>query len=223
MSGNRNREPWSFTKVIVWISKSIKDLAASPTITSGAAVPTAVEPDGSFYLRTNGAVYTSMTSVWTAITNNSTALASVASGEGASLVGVEDAATIYTAADAEGCLAEVMAKTNLSVPVAVVVADPGDAGAIPVDASADISVSTASGAGETNTMAVPAALGLTIHIAMDVDDGFDRVITVASPVNQAGNTVLTFADAGDSIVLMSVKKGAVFGWVILVNDGVALS
>jgi len=39
-------------------------------------------------------------------------LASVANGEGASLVGIEDSATLYTATDVEAALAEVMVKAN---------------------------------------------------------------------------------------------------------------
>jgi hypothetical protein len=55
MATDRRREPWSFNKVIIWTSKLIKDLAASPSITSGSGAPSASEPKGSTYLRTGGA------------------------------------------------------------------------------------------------------------------------------------------------------------------------
>ena len=174
---DRRRETWSFTKLIIWTSQLIKDLAKSPTITGGAGVPSAAEPNGSFYLRTNGTTY------------NRTGAAWVASAP----------------------------------PQMVEVADPGDAAAIPVTASADIQMTTGAG-GETGTLADPTAVGLTLHLRLTVDGGGDRVITAASGVNAAGNTTLTFADAGDSLVLMSTRDGAAtYNWRVVANDGVALA
>jgi len=51
-------------KLTVWTSGEIKDLAASPTITSGTGAPSAAEADGSVYKRTNGATYTRVGGAW---------------------------------------------------------------------------------------------------------------------------------------------------------------
>lgn len=103
------------------------------------------------------------------------------------------------------------------------VADPGDAAAIPVTQDADIGMTTG-GAGETGTIADPARVGLTINLSLAADGGGDRVITAASALNKAGNTVMTFADVGDMATLYSVRDGASsYAWRLVMNDGVVLS
>ena len=62
----------AFRKVVIWTSANAEDVATSPTITSGSGAPTAVEPNGSIYLRTNAtnaddAIYAMIGSSWTAI------------------------------------------------------------------------------------------------------------------------------------------------------------
>ncbi len=157
-------------KLIPLISTDTADRATSPTITSGTAVPTAAEPNGSIYLKTDGGLYKRQGSAWELvadITDVSEAaiddagtyyttdtidgafdalgvqvggdtdatynfaeanvcadndavyaalnkldlkfgdLASVANGEGASLVAVEDAGTYWTGTDAEAVLDEI--------------------------------------------------------------------------------------------------------------------
>lgn len=42
-------------KITVWTSGAEADVAASPTVTTGTGAPTASEPSGSLYLRTDGA------------------------------------------------------------------------------------------------------------------------------------------------------------------------
>ena len=54
-------------------------------------------------------------------------------------------------------------------------------------------------------------------------DGGDCVVTAASPVNQTGNTIMTFADVGDHLRLASIEDGSDFEWRIVANDGIALS
>lgn len=54
------------SKFFLWISSLESDLASSPTISGGTAAPTASEPNGSTYHRTNGQVYTRIGGVWVA-------------------------------------------------------------------------------------------------------------------------------------------------------------
>ena len=99
------------------------------------------------------------------------------------------------------------------------VADAGDAGALPATGG---TVNMTSAAAETRTLANPASLGIKLILVMDVDLG-DIVITSASGVNVAGNTILTFDTAGESAVLESAQVGGSLVWRITHNDGVALA
>lgn len=77
-------------------------------------------------------------------------------------------------------------------------------------------------AAETRTVPAPTKEGLRLTLAMQVDGG-DCVVTASAAVNQAGNTILTFADAGDVCTLLSIALGSSYAWRIVENDGVALS
>lgn len=103
------------------------------------------------------------------------------------------------------------------------VADPGDASAIPVDGPASIALTIGAGA-ETGTLADPSYIGQTLTITADTVGGGSRAITAASAIDQAGDTVMTFAAAADSIGLIAVATSAskVY-WKVIYNDGVALS
>lgn len=103
------------------------------------------------------------------------------------------------------------------------VADPGDAAAIPVTYDHAKIALTTGGSGETNTLADPKRIGQELTIWVDTDGGGNRVITAASAVNQAGNTVMTFADAGDTVRLLAISLAGVPKWRIVDNEGVALS
>lgn len=109
---------------------------------------------------------------------------------------------------------------NLFVPITV--ADPGDAAPIPVTRSAIIPITTGAG-GETNTLAIPSFLGQRLIITHDVDGGGNRVITAASAINVAGNTIMTFADARDTVELVGIQLAGVLAWEVAWNNGVALS
>ena len=98
--------------------------------------------------------------------------------------------------------------------------DPGNAGAIPVTKSGSVPIVTAGA--ETRTLAIPTAIGQTLSIIMKTDGG-DCVVTVASAINQAGNTIITLGDAGDNIHLIGVHTGTALAWRVLSNDGAALS
>lgn len=100
------------------------------------------------------------------------------------------------------------------------IADPGDAGAIPVLKSGHVNIVTAGA--ETRTLAAPTYAGQSLLIGLDTDGG-DAVITCATAVNQTGNNTLTAADAGDAIELVAVKVGANIRWRVRSNDGVALA
>ena len=102
----------------------------------------------------------------------------------------------------------------------LVIADPGDAGAIPAADSG--SVPLVSGGAETRTLADPARAGLILNLMFKTDGG-NCVVTTASPVNQTGNNTLTFADVGDAIQLIGCEDGADVEWRVMANDGIALS
>ena len=100
------------------------------------------------------------------------------------------------------------------------VSDPGNAGAIPVGGGGVVALTT--GGAETRTLAIPSKDGLDLTLVLDVDGG-DCVVTVASAINQAGNTIITLGDAGDTIALRAVRVGGARAWRVIVNDGCALS
>lgn len=100
------------------------------------------------------------------------------------------------------------------------IADPGNAGAIPVTNSGSVQLVTAGA--ETRTLAVPQRVGQLLALSMKTDGG-DAVVTVAAAVNQAGNNTLTFNDAGDCLVLVGIESGSNKRWRVLSNDGVTLS
>ncbi len=99
--------------------------------------------------------------------------------------------------------------------------DPGNGKAIVVDRQ-DAMILLRTTAAETRTLPAPTKPGLRLDIAMQTDGG-DCVITATAAVNQAGNTIMTFADAGDIVSLKSIALGTAFVWRIVANDGVALS
>lgn len=102
----------------------------------------------------------------------------------------------------------------------VAIADPGNAGAIPVTVSGYCLLVT-TGA-QTRTLAIPSAYGQIIDLFFKTDGG-DCVVTAAAGINQTGNNTLTFADAGDHIRLVGADTGGSKVWRVVCNDGVALS
>lgn len=99
-----------------------------------------------------------------------------------------------------------------------VIADPGDAGAIPVTGSGYVAIVTV--AAETRTLADPTFAGQILVLSLKTDGG-DCVLTAASPINQQGDTVFTFNDAGDALILVAVEDGGSIEWRIAGIDGVA--
>jgi predicted RecA/RadA family phage recombinase len=102
------------------------------------------------------------------------------------------------------------------------IADPGDAGAIPVTDTGHVEIVTTVAGGETRTLAAPTYLGQMLLISMKTDGG-DCVIAVATLVNQTGNNRITLNDAGDAVLLAAKANGANIRWSVVSNDGGALS
>ena len=101
--------------------------------------------------------------------------------------------------------------------------DAGNGKTISVDRSPAFLDVTTAGA-ETRVLGAAPRAGLLLTVALNVDGG-NLVVTQAGSgaFNQAGNTTLTLADAGDVVQLVSVKIGSSILWRIVGNDGVALS
>lgn len=135
----------------------------------------------------------------------------------ASAISLLDTAGLTASVNLETLAAEMLP----AVPYAAAIADPGDAGAIPVIRSGNCAL-TSAGAGETRTLAAPGSAGLTLDITHDVDGG-DVTTTVATTINQTGNNTIAMAEAGDFIRLVSVQIGGALVWRVAANDGAALS
>jgi hypothetical protein len=102
-----------------------------------------------------------------------------------------------------------------------VIADPGNAGAIPVTAGGDCAL-TSAGA-ETRTLAIPTVLGQRLRLFCDTYVG-DIVITVASALDAVpGSTIITMGNAGDWIELVACTVGGTLFWRVAANSGCALT
>lgn len=77
-------------------------------------------------------------------------------------------------------------------------------------------------AAETRTLPAPISVGQELVIAMDTDGG-DCVITASAAINMAGNTIMTFDTAGETIRLVAITIANVLRWRVVGNDGVGLS
>lgn len=231
-------------KLTIWLSGEEAGIASSPVLLSGSGVPSATVPNGSMYYRTNGSAYLRTGDAWV-ITEQTPG----DYGTGPLLVDVIDESTAAAgvtvdgvllkdggAVFADGAAVEVDTVNEATAAAGVtidgllikdgsvrpdVIADPGDAGAIPVDESGTCAITTAGA--ETRTLAIPTFAGQEIAISMDVDGPGDAVITVAQAINQAGNTIITLNDAGDFILLKGVTIGGALRWRVAANDGATLS
>lgn len=77
-------------------------------------------------------------------------------------------------------------------------------------------------AAETRTLPRPHKDGLVCAIVLDTDGG-DLTVTVTGGYNQAGTTSIVFGDAGDFVLLYSVKIGSGFYWRVLGSEGCGLA
>ena len=103
---------------------------------------------------------------------------------------------------------------------AFTIADPGNAGAIPVTTNG-VCALTSAGA-ETRTLAIPTFMGQRLSIVCDTYVG-NIVVTSSQALNQAGNTIMTFGAVRDYIALEAITVGGALRWQVLGVDGVALS
>ena len=103
---------------------------------------------------------------------------------------------------------------------AFTLADPGNAGAIPVTTDG-VCALTSAGA-ETRTLAIPTFMGQRLSIVCDTYVG-NIVVTSSQALNQAGNTIMTFGAVRDYIALEAITVGGALRWQVLGVDGVALS
>ena len=109
---------------------------------------------------------------------------------------------------------------NFYGPLNHLIADPGDAGAIPVTASGRVDLVTAGA--ETRTLAAPTIGGQMLLLGLKTDGG-DCVITCATTVNQTGNNTITLGDEGDALLLVAKANGANLRWSVVANDGCTLA
>lgn len=105
-------------------------------------------------------------------------------------------------------------------PLNNVITDPGASGAIPVTASGTVALVTAGA--ESRTLAAPTFVGQELLVYLKTDGG-DATLTVATGVNQTGNTQAVFNDAGDTLRLAAIEVGANLRWRVMTNDGATLS
>lgn len=101
------------------------------------------------------------------------------------------------------------------------VPDPGDAKKIHVDRWGLVVPMTSGSSDETRILAAPSKPGLMVHLVLSTDGGGNITLTVTDGYNNAGDTSLVFADAGDSVTLVSVHKGSDSYWRLIASDGVA--
>ena len=77
-------------------------------------------------------------------------------------------------------------------------------------------------AGLTMTLPNPVEIGYRLLIDADVL-GLAATVTVASPVNIAGATIITMSAAGSFVELIAVQLNGALCWRIGANDGISLA
>lgn len=93
--------------------------------------------------------------------------------------------------------------------------DPGNGVALPRSEGRAFIGFVTGASGETNTLADPVKAGQELVIYLRTDGGGDRVVTVASAFDIAGNTVLTFANQGEFAYFISVAVGTSWKWKLV--------
>lgn len=106
---------------------------------------------------------------------------------------------------------------NKLADAAFVIVDPGDAGTIAIRQWGSV-CNIVTAAAETRTLAQPTRSGILAMLNLDTDGG-DCVITVTGGFNQTADTSVTLADAGDWILVLSVKVGSSYYWRIIQQEG----
>jgi hypothetical protein len=75
-------------------------------------------------------------------------------------------------------------------------------------------------AGQTNTLAAPAFGGQQLLLGLKTDGGGNRVVTVTGC--EDGNTI-TFANAGEAVLLCALAKGTGLVWRVLSDPDTIVS
>ena len=97
-----------------------------------------------------------------------------------------------------------------------VIADPGDAGAVPITSSGYCPM-VSTGA-ETRTVAAPTFAGQELMLEMKTDGG-DIVVTFANAYDEDGHTTMTFDDAGDMARFTAIYVGSNLRWRVNAQVG----
>ena len=83
---------------------------------------------------------------------------------------------------------------------------------------------TTGASAETRILANPTKPGIRFILRLHTDGGGVATVSVANGLNAALETSAVFADAGDSLSLISVSLTATtYRWEVLVQTGVALA
>lgn len=99
------------------------------------------------------------------------------------------------------------------------IADPGNAGAIPVTDTGKCDLVSAGA--ETRTLAAPTYVGQLLLVSFKTKVG-NITLTCATGLNQTGNTTILFDTAADSVLLVGIASGANNRWRVVLNDGCTL-
>lgn len=143
-------------------------------------------------------------------------LALTTTGNGAALIGIEDAANLITATTVEAALLEHQNRLPTNT-----IADPGTGAAIPVTRSGQLVLTIGAGA-ETNTLANPSFAGQRLTISVGTIGAGTRAITAASAVSGA-TAIMTFNASTDLIVLEAVSIAGTLRWRVILNESVGLT
>tara|TARA_R110000824_G_scaffold20296_3_gene76730 strand:+ start:96 stop:440 length:345 start_codon:yes stop_codon:yes gene_type:complete len=104
--------------------------------------------------------------------------------------------------------------------------DPGDAGTIELDRSLGVCSVVTAGT-ETRKIGSPQRTGVIITVCLKTDGGGTLTISgKGGEILNSGSgteTGAAMADAGDTLTLISVSKGANIVWAVLANHGATLS
>ena len=109
--------------------------------------------------------------------------------------------------------------------------DPGDGGTIDIRESGVVNIVTLDA--ETRKLPEPLHVGQFILLNMKTDGGdgvvsvYESDLSTASAINPTGNNTITFANAGEAILLIGVAVGTAYKWRAWAlkpeTDGPALS
>ena len=145
-----------------------------------------------------------------------THIADAIAAHAASAISLLDSGGLTDQDEVEAVIAEILAR----IPATTAIADPGDAGAIPVTRTGSVAITTAGA--ETRTLADPSFIGQNLSISCDVYVG-DAVITAATAFNTTGNNTITLTAAGQALALTAVQVAGSLVWRAAFNDGATLS